>query len=171
MKKKKKIIVVSGVPGSGKSFLANKIHQKYLTNSIIVNNDLLRMMLTGTNETNVESTYKRTNTESIRDYIVNARDAIISAFLSVDSVDVIIVDACHFSKESTAFFKLLQNVEIIYVLLDTNPDEAFNNAQSRVRKEGREIICFIGKELEKLGQKYDFILKNDLERTLFLENI
>lgn len=167
----KKIIVLSGTPGAGKSFLANKIHQKYLTTSIIINNDMLRMMITGTNETNVGSTYERKNVDNIRGYIVSARDAIIKTFLSIDSIEKIIVDACHFSKESIALFKELENVEIIYVLLDTDPEEAFRNAQSRVRKEGREIIGFIGKELKKLEQKYDFVLRNNQEKELFLENI
>lgn len=168
----KKIIVLSGIPGSGKSHLARKIVEKYPENTVIINNDCIRQMLSGYSEANVNETYSLATASKLAELISFTKEAILLAFIGREDISRIVVDATHFNQKSLKIFdSLAVSQEIIHVLLDVDRDIALNNAQVRTRKEDKETIDFVYDNLKAMGHAYDFILHNVEEVNSFLDFI
>jgi thymidylate kinase len=165
----KQIIVLSGIPGSGKSHLASKIVEKYPENTVIINNDCIRQMLSGRNESNVNETYHLATANKLAELVSFTKETILLAFIGREDIGQIVVDATHFSRKSLKIFdrpKIKQ--QVIQVLLDVDPDIALSNAQSRVRREDKETIDFVYKNIKAMGRIYDFVLHDSEEIDNFL---
>lgn len=168
----KQIIVLSGIPGSGKSYLAGKIFEKYSENTVIINNDCIRQMLSGRNESNVNETYHLATANKLAELISFTKETILLAFIGREDIGQIVVDATHFSQKSLKIFdRLTTEQQVIQVLLDVDPDIALSNAQSRARIEDKETIDFVYNNIKAMGRVYDFVLHNPEEIDDFLSII
>jgi dephospho-CoA kinase len=166
----KNIFIISGIPGSGKSVLAKKIWNLDPKFSVIISNDEIRKMLTGHDDKSVNQTYNMGLT-FLREQIVLCKEILIKTFLKNNNVNNIIVDACHFDRNSILFFESLasKNVKLIYILIEVNPEIALARAQKRERKEDAETISFVSKKLKDLNHSYNFVIKNYKDEGSFLQ--
>ncbi len=170
----KEIIVLSGVPGAGKSYLSQQIVKKYSGDTVIINNDCLRQMLSGHTEANVKETYSLDFAGKLTEWINYVKEMTLINLIAREDISRIVVDACHFEPQNLLLFEAFSSAKkakVTYVLLDTEPAEALKNAQSRVRIEDEETISFINKKLKTMNYSYDFVLRNREEVAKFLENI
>ncbi len=166
----KKLFILSGIPGSGKSTLAREIWEKSPKNTIVINNDCIRGMLTSHSEQELNDTYKM-GLDNISKHILLAKESLLNTFVVDETVDTIVVDACHFSNESLRIFEKLSNtnIEIFHILLDIEIDKALLNAQKRTRKEDLETILFVKEELSKLNKTYSFVISNYEDKANFFK--
>lgn len=166
----KKIFVLSGIPGSGKSKLAREIWEKSPQDTVVINNDCLRGMITSHSEDEVNDTY-HLGLKDIRQYIVIAKESLVHTFIGIKTINTLVVDACHFDRYSIQFFEKLKNkdIEIFYILLDVNIKIALENSQKRKRVEDMKTILFVKNELAKLNHRYSFIIRSDVDKINFFK--
>lgn len=170
----KEIIILSGIPGSGKSYLAKQIAKKYPKDTVIINNDCIRQMLSGYSEVNVNETYSLATAGKLAELVSFIKEVILTAFLRREDISRIVVDATHFDKKSLKIFEnLAASQKVIYVLLEIDKDIALINAQSksRIRKEDRETIDFVYNKIKAMNYSYNFVLHSRGEVNKFIENV
>ena len=136
---KQKIILTRGLPASGKSTWAKM--QVINSNGKIkrVNKDLLREMVDG-------GIWSKTNEQ----FILNARDALVTLFISNKEVETVIVDDTNFEEKH---FKQMQDFADSYKVmcnrdisveykdfLDVSLDECIERDSKRIKPVGQKVI-------------------------------
>lgn len=170
----RKIFIIAGIPGSGKSTLAKKIYNKKKSDSVIINNDRIRQMITGTDDATVNDTYRYSNAAEITPIMWSLKIAMIESLLHSDNIQNVILDACHFKASEHDYYEYLSkkfNVQIIHIKLILDKKIALERAQNRIRKEDKKTINFVDTKLQELGRAYDYILANDSEIERFISEL
>ena len=161
---KKRIFVLSGVPGSGKSTLAKQLHGVIATqgrNRIIIENDAIRQMITGTNSQTVNKTYRWPNADFIRDSIKVLKMSMIEGILMKGQVQDIILDATHFNPQIHDFISSIcekYGAQLINIRINIDHETALQRAQNRERKEDLKTIEFVQSKLDQLNIEYDYVI-------------
>ena len=151
---KAKIIVLSGVSGSGKSTRACEL-QKLNPNSVIINRDKLREMFFGYSEDNIKEYYKLPDLFSKESLITKYCDKIIKQ--SLENNKTVIIDNTHVKlKYINEIKKKFGNYEISFELIDTPLEECFKRNSIRTRRVDEIIIKEQFNNLKILKKIFDF---------------
>lgn len=133
----KKIIVLVGISGSGKSTFAHQQWLKDPLNTVIINRDKIRELLFGYTEESIKDYYTKGGLHLLENKVTEYEDMLISE--SVHQNNTIIMDATHLSKK---YLKRYEDWGIPFELVwfDVSLNEAICRDSKRVRKVGKEII-------------------------------
>lgn len=148
----KKLIVLCGISGSGKSHFAHTEWEKDPLNTLIVSRDNIRYMF-GFTEKSVKDYYSRTDLSKLEKQITLYEDTLIHEGLNLDKT--VIVDATHLT---VPFLKRYEfwNVPIEYKYFDVSVVEAVARDSRRTRKVGVEVIRKQHNKYSQLKRLPDF---------------
>lgn len=133
----KKLIVLAGISGSGKSSYAAELVQEHPHKYALVNRDKIRELLFGYTEETIVNYHKRPDLGKLEKQVTLYEDTLIHEGLNLDKT--VIVDATHLKKEYLERFKFW-NVPIRYVYFDTPIKVAIERDSTRNRRVGEEVI-------------------------------
>lgn len=133
----KKLIVLAGISGSGKSSYAAKLVQEDPQKYALVNRDKIRELLFGFREDNINDYHRRPDLGKLEKQVTLYEDTLIHEGLNLGKT--VIVDATHLRKEFLERFKFW-NVPITYVYFDTPLNVAVDRDSKRTRQVGFEVI-------------------------------
>lgn len=133
----KKLIVLSGISGSGKSTYAHEMWLKNPLTTSIVNRDSIRNLLFGFTEMSVKDYYSRPDLGKLEKEVTLYEDTLIHEGLNLNKT--VIVDATHLSKKYLERFQFW-NVPIEYKYFDITLGGAIGRDSARNRKVGAEVI-------------------------------
>lgn len=132
-----KLIILSGISGSGKSTFASTTVRHNPNRYVLVNRDKIRELLYGYTEETITKYYTRNDFFRLEKQVTEVENCLIKDGLSRGKV--VIVDATHLKQKYIERFKFFNvNTEIIY--FDTSLEEAIERDSNRNRKVGEEII-------------------------------
>ena len=149
----KKIIVLVGISGSGKSTYASSLVQSDPQEYVLVNRDKIRELLFGYTENSVVNYYKREDLGALEKQVTLYEDTLIHEGLNLGKT--VIVDATHLEKKYLDRYKFW-NVPIEYKYFDIEPLEAIGRDLERNRKVGKEVINNQFDKYSKLERVEDF---------------
>lgn len=149
----KKLILLCGISGSGKSTFASNNVQNHPEKYVIVNRDKIRELLFGYTEETIYEYYDRKDFNKLEKQVTKYEDTIIREGLAEDKT--VIVDATHLSRKYLERFKFW-NVPTTIEFFDIGINEAFKRLEDRTRKVDSDIV-------NKQYNKY-INLKKDLEK-------
>lgn len=157
----KKIIVLVGISGSGKSTYASTLVQSKPQEFVIVNRDKIRELLFGYTEDSVADYYKRVDLGALEKQVTLYEDTLIHEGLNLGRT--VIVDATHLEKRYLDRYKFW-NVSIEYKYFDITLGGAIGRDFNRTRKVGAEVITkqfdkYLNLEKLKDFEPVDFIQK------------
>lgn len=161
----KKLIVLVGISGSGKSTYASSLVRENPSEYTIVNRDKIRELIFGYTEETISSYYKRDDLGKLEKQVTLYEDTLIHEGLNLGKT--VIVDATHLEKRYLERFKFW-NVPIEYRYFEISPQEAFARDYKRTRKVGTEVI---DKQYKKfLNLQREGIPLKDFEPVEFKQN-
>jgi len=125
------IIFISGIPGSGKTTIANKLSKK-IENSVLINGDTIRDFVKNGYESPARLISETTN-KSLSQYNISKDIQIYSAVLYAKQGYTVIVDDCLFNNYFEKYFKKkLKKLKYIKILI--HPDLSQSQSQNSTRK-------------------------------------
>lgn len=133
----KKIIVLIGVSGSGKSTYAANLVQEDPNSHVIVNRDKIRELLFGYTESNVSDYYSREDLSKLEKEVTKYENTLIREGLA--SGKVVIADATHLKREYLVRYKFW-NVPVELKWFPITKEKAIRHNIIRDRKVGVDII-------------------------------
>lgn len=133
----KKIIVLIGVSGAGKSSWAHQQWFKDPLNTVIINRDKIRELLFGYTEESIKDYYTKGGLHLLEEKVTAYEDVLISESIRRNST--IIMDATHLSKKYLDRYNN-SSIPVELVWFDISLNEAICRDSKRVRKVGKEII-------------------------------
>lgn len=132
----KKLIILIGISGAGKSTFAHKMWLESPLNTIIVSRDNIRYMFGYTEET-VKDYYSRPDLNKLEKQVTKYEDTLIYEDLCENKT--VIVDATHLHKDYIKRFEYW-NVLLEIKWFDVTLKEALIRDMSRARQVGEDII-------------------------------
>ncbi len=158
----KKLIVLCGISGSGKSTWAHDEWAKDPLTTTVVNRDKIRELLFGFTEESISDYYSRPDMGKLEKQITLYEDTLIHEGLNLGKT--VIVDATHLT---AAYLKRFEfwNVPIEYKYFDISLGGAIGRDSQRTRKVGGEVISRQlekYKNLERLPNFEPVTLENDM---------
>lgn len=133
----KKLIVLVGISGAGKSAFASTTVRHNPDRYITVNRDKIRELLFGYTEETVHEYYGRNDLSKLEKQVTKYEDNIIRQGLADNKT--VIVDATHLKREYLQRFKFW-NVPVELEFFDVDLETAVERDVNRNRTVGREII-------------------------------
>lgn len=158
----KKLIVLCGISGSGKSTFAHNEWAKDPLNTVIVNRDKIRELLFGFTEESIAGYYKLPEMGKLEKQVTLYEDTLIHEGLNLGKT--VIVDATHLTKAYLKRFEFW-NVPIDYEYFDITLGGAIGRDANRTRKVGADVIANqFGKyqSLEKLPNFEPVVFENPI---------
>lgn len=132
----KKIIVLIGISGSGKSTYASKLMFEN-KNMIIVNRDKIRELLFGYTEADIHYYYKRNDLNELEKEVTRYENIMIREALT--SGKTVIADSTNLDKKFIQKY-FYWNVPVEFVFFDCSLEEAIERDSKRTRQVGEEKI-------------------------------
>ncbi len=160
----KKLIVLSGISGSGKSTYAAELVQSDPQKYALVNRDKIRELLFGYREDNISEYHKRPDLGKLEKQVTLYEDTLIHEGLNLNKT--VIIDATHLNKKYLERFQFW-NVPIDYKYFDTPLKDAIFRDLGRTRKVGADIIkkqWDTYSSLEKVSNYRPIIFENDASK-------
>jgi predicted kinase len=149
----KKLIVLCGISGSGKSHFAHNEWLKDPLNTVVVNRDKIRELLFGFTEESIADYYSLPDMGKLEKQVTLYEDTLIHEGLNLDKT--VIVDATHLTAPYLRRFQFW-NVPIEYKYFDIALKVAIERDANRTRKVGEEVIK---KQFDRyLGVRNTYIL-------------
>lgn len=133
----KKIIVLVGISGSGKSSYAASLVQSNPQEFVLVNRDKIRELLFGYTEESVSDYYQRKDLSALEKQVTLYEDTLIHEGLNLDKT--VVVDATHLEKRYLERYKFW-NVPVEYKHFDVELGVAVWRDLKRARTVGEDII-------------------------------
>jgi predicted kinase len=133
----KKIIITTGISGSGKSTFAHNEWLKKPLETVVINRDSIRNLLFSFTDETISEYYKRADLTKLEKIVTKYEDTLINEALCEDKT--VIVDATHLKKEFLERFKYW-NVSIEYKYFDISIEDAIERDSKRNRSVGAGII-------------------------------
>lgn len=133
----KKIIVLVGISGSGKSTYASSLVQNDPQEFVLVNRDKIRELLFGYTEESISSYYQRGDLSALEKQVTLYEDTLIHEGLNLDKT--VVVDATHLEKRYLERYKFW-NVPVEYKYFDVELGVAIWRDLKRARTVGEEVI-------------------------------
>lgn len=158
----KKLIVLCGISGSGKSHFAHNEWLKDPLNTVIVNRDKIRELLFSFTEESIADYYSRPDMGKLEKQVTLYEDTLIHEGLNLGKT--VIVDATHLTAPYLKRFEFW-NVPINYEYFDISVITAIIRDSYRIRKVGEEVIkrqFDRYQNLEKLPNFEPVTLENDM---------
>ncbi len=133
----KKLVVLCGISGSGKSTYAHKQFTENPLTTVVVNRDKIRELLFGYTEESIKDYYLRPDLGKLEKQVTLFEDTLIHDGLNLGKT--VIVDATHLT---VAYLKRYEffNVPIEYVYFDVFVTEALDRDSKRTRQVGKDVI-------------------------------
>lgn len=133
----KKIIVLCGISGSGKSTFAHKQFVENPQGVVLVNRDKIRELLFGFTEESIQYYYDRSDVGKLEKQVTLFEDTLIHDGLNLDKT--VIVDATHLEQKYLQRYKFW-NVPVEFVYFSVTLEEAVDRDRRRVRQVGVDVI-------------------------------
>lgn len=133
----KKLIVLVGISGAGKSTFASTTVRYNPDRYITVNRDKIRELLFGYTEETVHEYYGRSDFNRLEKQVTLYEDTLIHEGLMQDKT--VIVDSTNLKHEYLKRFEYW-NVPVEYMYFDVSIKDAIERDSKRVRKVGEEVI-------------------------------
>lgn len=149
----KKIIVLVGISGSGKSTYASSLVQSNPQEFVLVNRDKIRELLFGYTEESVSSYYQRKDLSALEKQVTLYEDTLIHEGLNLDKT--VVVDATHLEERYLERYKFW-NVPVEYKYFNITLNLAIGRDSERTRKVGAEVIAIQFDKYFKLERVEDF---------------
>lgn len=149
----KKIIVLVGISGSGKSTYASTLVQSNPQEFVLVNRDKIRELLFGYTEESVSDYYQRKDLSALEKQVTLYEDTLIHEGLNLDKT--VVVDATHLEKRYLERYKFW-NVPVEYKHFDVELGVAVWRDLKRARTVGAEVITKQFDKYLKLEKLKDF---------------
>lgn len=149
----RKILVMVGISGSGKSTFAKRLYESKPEEHMIVNRDKIRELLFGYTEETIGSYYSRPDMFKCEGEVTKYEDLLIKQGLQDNKT--VIVDATHLKIKYLNRFKSF-NVQVDYVPLNVDVKVCKDRDSKRVRQVGANIIDRQYKQFQNLCKQTDF---------------
>jgi predicted kinase len=149
----KKIIVLVGISGSGKSSYAASLVQNNPQEFVLVNRDKIRELLFGYTEESISGYYQRKDLSVLEKQVTLYEDTLIHEGLNLDKT--VVVDATHLEKRYLERYKFW-NVPVEYKYFNITLNLAIGRDSERTRKVGAEVITRQFDKFFKLERVEDF---------------
>jgi len=133
----KKIEVLVGISGSGKSTYAHEQWRANPTGVLVVNRDKIRELMFSFSEESIKEYYSRPDISKLEKQVTKYEDVLIHEGLAENKT--VLVDATHLKKEFLDRFQYW-NVPISYKYFDISPEKAIERDSKRNRSVGAEVI-------------------------------
>lgn len=149
----KKLIVLIGVSGSGKSTFAKKLNGE--TSFPIVNRDKIREMMFGYNESTISEYYNKKDLGTFEKKVTKTQKEIIKSFLKENNG--VIIDNTHLKMSYiNALKKDFYYCDIEFIPIEESFEVCLERDQLRTRKVGGSVIKKQLIELNILKKIFDF---------------
>lgn len=133
----KRIIILVGISGSGKSTWANNYFKENPLSTIIVNRDKIRESLFGFTENSISEYYNLDKLNSFEKQVTLYENIMIKEALT--SSKTVIIDATHLKRSYIEKYKYF-NVETEIKFFDIDVETAILNDFTRNRQVGKDVI-------------------------------
>lgn len=133
----KKLVVLIGISGAGKSTYAHQEWEKDPLNTLVVNRDKVRELLFGFTEESISEYYKRDDISKLEKQVTLYEDTLIHDGLNLGKT--VIVDATHLRKEYLERYRFW-NVPVEFKFFDVSLFEAVGRDAKRTRRVGQDVI-------------------------------